>query len=124
VNYALAIHDVQVAVFFREMADGRFRVSMRSKGEMNVASVAERFGGGGHTCASGLLGRWSPVRCGRTRPHPTASAAFHRIDFHGHFFSAQIASFAGARLIFIAYAGQQANWIDSRKVLVAGAKTA
>jgi bifunctional oligoribonuclease and PAP phosphatase NrnA len=53
VNYALAIHDVQVAVFFREMADGRFRVSMRSKGEMNVASVAERFGGGGHNCASG-----------------------------------------------------------------------
>jgi bifunctional oligoribonuclease and PAP phosphatase NrnA len=35
------------------MADGRFRVSMRSKGEMNVASVAERFGGGGHNCASG-----------------------------------------------------------------------
>ncbi len=53
VNYALSIHDVQVAVFFRELADGRYRVSLRSKGAMNVAEVASRFGGGGHQCASG-----------------------------------------------------------------------
>jgi phosphoesterase RecJ-like protein len=53
VNYALAIHDVQVAVFLREMPDGRWRISLRSKGEVNVASVAESFGGGGHQCASG-----------------------------------------------------------------------
>ncbi len=53
VNYALSIQDVQVAVFFREMADGRYRVSLRSKGEVDVASLAERFGGGGHHCASG-----------------------------------------------------------------------
>lgn len=54
VNYALSIQDVEVAVFFRELADGRYRVSLRSKGNMNVASVAERFGGGGHQCAGGL----------------------------------------------------------------------
>src|SRR5881398_101410 len=53
VNYALSIQDVEVAAFFRELPDGRFRVSMRSKGELNVAAVAERFGGGGHECASG-----------------------------------------------------------------------
>lgn len=53
VNYALSIHDVEVAAFFREMPDGRFRVSLRSKGQLNVAEVAARFGGGGHTCASG-----------------------------------------------------------------------
>ncbi len=53
VNYALAIGDVEVAVFFRELPDGRFRVSLRSKGKMDVARVAEDFGGGGHTCASG-----------------------------------------------------------------------
>ena len=53
VNYALSIQDVQVAVFFRELPDGRYRVSLRSKGEQNVASVAEAFGGGGHGCASG-----------------------------------------------------------------------
>jgi phosphoesterase RecJ-like protein len=53
VNYALAIEGIEVAIFFREQADGRFRVSLRSKGRINVASVAERFGGGGHECASG-----------------------------------------------------------------------
>ena len=53
VNYALSIGDVEVAVFFRELPDGRFRVSLRSKGQVNVAAVAEQFGGGGHTCASG-----------------------------------------------------------------------
>lgn len=53
VNYALAIQGIEVALFFREQADGRFRVSLRSKGSVNVASVAERFGGGGHECASG-----------------------------------------------------------------------
>jgi phosphoesterase RecJ-like protein len=53
VNYALSIGDVQVAVFFREMPDGRFRVSLRSKGAINVSCIAEQFGGGGHRCASG-----------------------------------------------------------------------
>jgi phosphoesterase RecJ-like protein len=54
VNYALAIEGVEVAVFFREMQDGRWRVSLRSKGSIDVAEVAEQFGGGGHNCASGL----------------------------------------------------------------------
>jgi len=53
VNYALSIHDVEVAAFFRELPDGSFRVSLRSKGQMNVAQVAAQFGGGGHECASG-----------------------------------------------------------------------
>jgi phosphoesterase RecJ-like protein len=53
VNYALSIQDVEVAAFFRELPDQRYRVSLRSKGQLNVASVAERFGGGGHQCASG-----------------------------------------------------------------------
>jgi bifunctional oligoribonuclease and PAP phosphatase NrnA len=54
VNYALSMGDVQVAIFFRELADGRYRVSLRSKGEINVSRVAEHFGGGGHKCASGF----------------------------------------------------------------------
>ena len=53
VNYALSIGDVEIAVFFRETTDGRYRVSLRSKGKLNVAEVAEVFGGGGHQCASG-----------------------------------------------------------------------
>jgi bifunctional oligoribonuclease and PAP phosphatase NrnA len=53
VNYVLAIQDVEVAVFFRELSDANFRVSLRSKGQVNVADVAAKFGGGGHQCASG-----------------------------------------------------------------------
>lgn len=53
VNYVLSIGDVEIAVFFREMPDGRYRVSLRSKGKLNVAEIAEGFGGGGHECASG-----------------------------------------------------------------------
>jgi len=53
VNYALSIQEVEVAVFFREQRDQRWRVSMRSKGQLNVAAAAEKFGGGGHECASG-----------------------------------------------------------------------
>ena len=53
VNYVLSIGEVEVAAFFRELPGGRFRVSLRSKGKLNVAQVAEVFGGGGHECASG-----------------------------------------------------------------------
>jgi phosphoesterase RecJ-like protein len=53
-NWLLGIKDVEVAVFFRELADRRqWRASLRSKGGYNVAEIAERFGGGGHICASG-----------------------------------------------------------------------
>ncbi len=53
VNYVLSIGGVEAAAFFREMPDGRYRVSLRSKGKLDVARVAETFGGGGHECASG-----------------------------------------------------------------------
>ncbi len=53
VNYVLSIGEVEVAAFFRELSDGRFRVSLRSKARLDVARVAEGFGGGGHECASG-----------------------------------------------------------------------
>jgi bifunctional oligoribonuclease and PAP phosphatase NrnA len=53
-NWAIGIEGVEVSAFFREMADRKhWRVSLRSKGRINVANVAEHFGGGGHACASG-----------------------------------------------------------------------
>jgi bifunctional oligoribonuclease and PAP phosphatase NrnA len=53
VNYAIAIAGIEVAVFLRELRDHTVRLSLRSKGRVNVASIAERFGGGGHENASG-----------------------------------------------------------------------
>lgn len=53
VNYAIGISGVEVAVFLRELPDHRVRLSLRSKGSVHVAEVAEQFGGGGHSNASG-----------------------------------------------------------------------
>ena len=53
VNYGLGIAGVEVAAFFRELAGGRYRVSLRSKGGVNVALIAAQYGGGGHQCAGG-----------------------------------------------------------------------
>jgi phosphoesterase RecJ-like protein len=61
VNYALGISGVEVAVFFREVAHERVRVSIRSKGAVNVAEIAGKFGGGGHECAGGFSTE-GPVR--------------------------------------------------------------
>ncbi len=60
VNIPLAAKDVVAAVYMREVAADKFRVSLRSKGDINVAKVAESFGGGGHKNASGLKieGNW------------------------------------------------------------------
>jgi phosphoesterase RecJ-like protein len=53
VNYLIGIAAVDVAIFLREVAGPEFRLSLRSKGDIDVARVAEKFGGGGHRHASG-----------------------------------------------------------------------
>ena len=54
VNIPLAARDVLAVVYMREVGPNSYRASLRSKGDINVAKVAERFGGGGHKNASGL----------------------------------------------------------------------
>lgn len=53
VNFALSIAGVEAAVFLREIADHRVRISLRSKGRIQVSTVAQRLGGGGHENAAG-----------------------------------------------------------------------
>lgn len=53
VNFALSIAGVEAAVFLRELPEGSIRLSLRSKGGINVAAIAEKLGGGGHENASG-----------------------------------------------------------------------
>jgi phosphoesterase RecJ-like protein len=53
VNFGVCISGVEAAVFLRELPEGRIRVSLRSKGKVNVAAIAERFGGGGHESLAG-----------------------------------------------------------------------
>jgi phosphoesterase RecJ-like protein len=54
VNYAVSINGVESAAFLRELPEGRIRVSLRSKGRVDVSGIAERLGGGGHETAAGV----------------------------------------------------------------------
>ena len=60
VNYPLAVGEVVVTALFKESGPGVYRTSRRSKGDVNVAKIAEQFGGGGHRNAAGctLRGSW------------------------------------------------------------------
>jgi phosphoesterase RecJ-like protein len=54
IDHLRAIQGVIVAVFFEELADGKVRVSMRSKSDAaDVCAIAQKFGGGGHKLAAG-----------------------------------------------------------------------
>ena len=54
VNIPLAARDILAVVYMREVEKDKYRVSLRSKGDINVAKIAEKFGGGGHRNAAGL----------------------------------------------------------------------
>lgn len=53
INYPRSIRGVEVALFFREIKPGEFKVGFRSKGKVDVSSLAAAFGGGGHHNAAG-----------------------------------------------------------------------
>ena len=51
----LAIDGVRIAILFRETDDNHVKVSLRSKGSLDVRVLATEFGGGGHRNASGIV---------------------------------------------------------------------
>ncbi|ABA88803.1 phosphoesterase, putative [Syntrophotalea carbinolica DSM 2380] len=53
INYPRSIRGVEVALFFRQVEDDLFKVSFRSKGKVDVGSLARELGGGGHHNAAG-----------------------------------------------------------------------
>jgi len=57
VNLPLTVKEIVAVAFFKENGPGDWRVSMRSKGEIDVNAVAREFGGGGHMNASGCSAR-------------------------------------------------------------------
>ena len=54
VEFPRSIEGVRMALLFREIAQGRVKVSLRSVGDVDVAAFAKPYGGGGHTKAAGL----------------------------------------------------------------------
>lgn len=55
INFVRTIKGVEVAILFREIAQGRYKVGFRSKGAVDVNLLAARFGGGGHARAAGCV---------------------------------------------------------------------
>ena len=53
INLPLTVKEIRASVFFKELGPAEYRVSLRSKGSIDVAAVARQFGGGGHRNAAG-----------------------------------------------------------------------
>jgi len=53
INYPRSISGVEVALMFRQIEEGLYKVGFRSKGKVDVAAVSASFGGGGHHNAAG-----------------------------------------------------------------------
>ena len=64
INLPLTVREIRASVFFKELTPREYRVSMRSKGSIDVAAVARRFGGGGHRNAAGcgVTGAYAEAR--------------------------------------------------------------
>ena len=53
INLPLTVKEIEAVVFFKQIEGEQYRVSMRSKGDIDVGGVAKIFGGGGHKNAAG-----------------------------------------------------------------------
>jgi len=63
VNIPLTAKEIMAVVYMREVREGVFRVSLRSKGDVDVSGIAESYGGGGHKNAAGcrVEGDWDEL---------------------------------------------------------------
>jgi phosphoesterase RecJ-like protein len=77
VNYTRSIAGVEVGLLFMEQPAGGVKVSFRSTGTVDVARLAEQFGGGGHRAASGATVHES-LEQARTRVLAAAHAVMSR----------------------------------------------
>lgn len=55
VNFVRSVKGVEVAVLFRQTNGQQYKISMRSKGRIDLSGLAKSFGGGGHKNAAGGL---------------------------------------------------------------------
>jgi phosphoesterase RecJ-like protein len=53
INLPLTVKEIQSVVFFKQNEGNSYRVSMRSKGDIDIGTVAKQYGGGGHKNAAG-----------------------------------------------------------------------
>ena len=65
INLPLTVKEIQAVVFFKQDEGDEYRVSMRSKGDIDIGAVAKEFGGGGHKNAAGCTVTGRSTRCRR-----------------------------------------------------------
>jgi phosphoesterase RecJ-like protein len=53
INLPLTVKEILAIVFFKQIEGDEYRVSMRSKGDIDIGAIAKEFGGGGHKNAAG-----------------------------------------------------------------------
>lgn len=53
INFVRSVKGVEVAVLFRQIGESQFKLSLRSKGRIDLTPLAQSFGGGGHKNAAG-----------------------------------------------------------------------
>ena len=61
INLPLTVKEIQAVVFFKQDEGDEYRVSMRSKGDIDIGAVAKEFGGGGHKNAAGCTVHAAPI---------------------------------------------------------------
>jgi phosphoesterase RecJ-like protein len=57
IDHLRAVRGTRVAAVFKELEDGRVRVSLRSRDDFQVGPIARALGGGGHATAAGYTSR-------------------------------------------------------------------
>ena len=55
IDYALSINTAEVAISILQVNEKTYKISLRSKGKVNVNEIASLYGGGGHILASGVV---------------------------------------------------------------------
>jgi phosphoesterase RecJ-like protein len=78
INLPLTVKEIQAVIFFKEWDGNQYRISLRSKGTIDVGSVAKEFGGGGHKNASGCTVEGSLASV-RQQVMPLVQAAIDRV---------------------------------------------
>jgi phosphoesterase RecJ-like protein len=53
INLPLTVKEIEAVVFFKQEKGDRYRVSLRSKGNVDIGVIAKEYGGGGHKNAAG-----------------------------------------------------------------------
>jgi phosphoesterase RecJ-like protein len=82
INQPLTVKEMQAVIFFKQSEGDEYRVSLRSKGDVDIGAVAKMFGGGGHKNAAGCTVRGNIDDLRKTLVDRVARAIDGRPDRH------------------------------------------